>query len=92
MNRSLAILLFVVAGLLSVPAQAAPVTIDFEDQVSGTPGPLTIDGFTFSNGEIADISGDKKFFATSTNACNPFQCGPLTIDLWRDDGGLPVEW
>ena len=87
MNRLVAMPLFVTAAFLSVSAQAAPVTIDFDTQTPGTPAPLTIDGFTFVNGEVTDVSGDKKFYATASGPCNPFQCGPLTIGLTRDDGG-----
>jgi hypothetical protein len=87
MERTIAIILFAMAGFFSVGAQAAPITIDFESEAPGTPAPLTIDGFTFVNGEVTDFSGDKKFFSSASGICNVFQCGPLIIGLTRDDGG-----
>jgi len=87
MKSAIPIMLFAIAGFLSVDAQAAPVTIDFESETVGTPAPLTIDGFTFVNGEVTEVAGDKMFYATASGPCNPFQCGPLIIGLTRDDGG-----
>jgi len=75
----------------SAAAIASPVSIDFESESIGATDPLSIEGFTFSSlssVEVTDFSGDHKFGGSAGVPCDLFLCGPILIDLKRDDDGI----
>ena len=83
-------LIVVLPFLFSGAAVAAPINIDFESESLGALSPLSVDGFTFSsfsNAAVTDFSGDQKFGTLIGAPCDLFACGPLLIDLKRDDDG-----